>query len=143
MCETLAQYVFPALIAAVVSIVTLLLNRIWKRKDDKDDARREVMDKLEELDGKIDGVMSALDGHIAANDERDAVMCRVRIQRFSDEILHGVRHSKEHFDQLLLDISHYDAYCAANPEFPNQVTLSASSNIKSTYQRCLDEKSFL
>lgn len=143
MGEKIAQYVLPAAIAAFVSLVSLILPRIWKKKDDKADKHDELINRLDKLNGKVDGVQKALDKHISDDDERDAVLTRVRIQRFNDEILHGIRHSKEHFDQILLDISHYNCYCGANPNFENQVTLSASDNIKSVYQKCLKENTFL
>ena len=40
----------------------------------------------------------------ADDDEQWASLSRTHILRFGDEIRHGVIHSKEHFDQVLLDI---------------------------------------
>lgn len=75
--------------------------------------------------------------------QQTAKGCRVRILRFGDEILHDVRHSKEHFDQILLDITEYEKYCGEHPEFKNNMTALTTSRIKTTYEQCLEEHSFL
>lgn len=72
-----------------------------------------------------------------------ATTCRTRILRFGDEVLHKERHSKEHFDQILLDISEYERYCSTHPEFRNNVAVATIDKIKRTYQYCLDNDSFL
>ena len=75
--------------------------------------------------------------------ERAAKDCRVRILRFGDEIRHHVRHSKEHFDQILLDITEYEQYCKDHEDFVNGMTLLTTKLIKETYSRCLREDDFL
>ena len=40
--------------------------------------------------------------------QSEATTCRYRILRFNDEILHEQRHTKEHFDQILDDITRYE-----------------------------------
>lgn len=43
------------------------------------------------------------------------VQARIRILRFSDELRHNVNNidyfSKDHFDQVMIDIDIYEAYC--------------------------------
>lgn len=75
--------------------------------------------------------------------EDKAVNCRVRILRFSDEIYRNQKHSKEHFDQILEDITQYNLYCDCHPSFKNEMTIIASDTIIKTYRKCLDEHSFL
>ena len=77
------------------------------------------------------------------SDERAAKDCRVRILRFGDEILHDKRHSKEHFDQILQDITDYEQYCESHPNFKNNMTTMTTAHIKSTYGKCLQNHSFL
>lgn len=77
------------------------------------------------------------------DDEQWASLSRTHILRFGDEILHGVAHSKEHFDQILLDISKYENYCKTHPEYKNDVANATIKQIKNTYQYCLEHKSFL
>lgn len=77
------------------------------------------------------------------DDEQWASLSRSHILRFGDELLHGVAHSKEHFDQILLDISKYEKYCENHPEYLNNIANATIKQIKNTYQRCLEENSFL
>ena len=76
-------------------------------------------------------------------DERDAILCRSRILLFGDEILHEVRHSKEHFDQILLDISTYENYCDTHPTFENNQSVMTIQNIKDVYHDCMKKHDFL
>lgn len=77
------------------------------------------------------------------DDEQWASLSRSHILRFGDELLHGISHSKEHFDQILLDISKYEHYCDSHPEYLNNIANETIKLIKKTYQKCLDENNFL
>lgn len=77
------------------------------------------------------------------DDEQWALLSRSHILRFGDELLHGKAHSKEHFDQILLDITKYELYCESHPKFPNGQAVATIRHIKETYQKCLDENNFL
>ena len=72
-----------------------------------------------------------------------AVTSRYRILRFDDEILHEIKHSKEHFDQILLDIDVYEKFCEAHPDFKNNLAVMAIKHIKEIYAKCSRENSFL
>lgn len=76
-------------------------------------------------------------------DERDATLRRTHILHFNDEILHGIKHTKEHFDQILEDITDYNNYCDEHPKYENDKAGFAIGNIKRTYQKCMDNNSFL
>lgn len=75
--------------------------------------------------------------------EQRAIGCRVRILRFGDELLHDVRHTKEHFDQTLTDITFYENYCDTHPDFENDMTVITTQHIKAVYSECLKSHSFL
>lgn len=75
--------------------------------------------------------------------ENEATTCRYRILRFNDEILHEEKHSKEHFDQILEDISRYERFCNTHPEYENNKAVLAVKNIKRVYQTCSENNSFL
>ena len=91
---------------------------------------------IHELSGKVDRSEER-------QDERDAKMARTHILRFGDEVRIGARHSKESFDEVLADITAYEAYCQRHPEFPNNRTRAAEAFITETYDRCLRDNSFL
>lgn len=96
----------------------------------------ETLDRLDSLEKDIKEIKTK-------NEEHEATECRGAILRFGDEIRHGTRHSKEHFDQILLDISFYEHYCDTHTEYANNVALMTIEKIKDTYRKCMDEDSFL
>lgn len=96
----------------------------------------EVIAKVEKLSNDLQEVKDT-------EDERAAVDARVRILHFGDELYRNVRHSKEHFDQILSDITKYERYCREHPEFENDKAVITVQNIKAIYQRCLEEHDFL
>lgn len=76
-------------------------------------------------------------------DEKAMNDCRTRILLFNDEILHKKRHTKEHFDQILIDISDYELYCLKHPDFRNNIANLAINNVKKAYTTCSNEGTFL
>lgn len=75
--------------------------------------------------------------------ESEASNARYRILRFDDEIRHKVRHTEEHFNQILDDIDHYEQYCKDHTSYKNSKAVSAIENVKCTYKKCRRENSFL
>lgn len=96
-----------------------------------------------ELSKKIDAVNNHLEEMKIKNDENRATDCRYRILRFDDEIRHDERHTKEHFDQILEDITEYERYCDDHPEYSNNKAKMAIKNIKRIYEKCVNENTFL
>lgn len=95
----------------------------------------EVIQKVDKLEGDLRNLKDR-------SEEHEAKSCRIRILRFGDEIRHGVHHSKEHFDQILLDITEYENYCNDHPRFKNNMTVITTGVIMSTYQECFKENKF-
>ena len=75
-------------------------------------------------------------------DETRAIAARVRILRFGDELQEGRMHSKDTFDQTLLDIDNYERYCREHVEFKNHVTEATSAFIQEQYQERLRKHDF-
>lgn len=92
---------------------------------------------------KVDSLSADVQSLRNQTEEREAKAARSRILRFGDEIYQGTLHSKEHFDQVLDDITDYEQYCAAHPNFKNDMTILTVKKIKETYQTCLEKHSFL
>lgn len=103
---------------------------------------REVLGELRQTRSEVDALAKKVDAMEAADAERDAVNARVRILRFGDEVLHGVEHSKEHFDQTLLDITKYNEYCKAHPAFQNEMTVLTAQQIKRAYMSRWEKHDF-
>lgn len=103
----------------------------------------EVMEQVKDLNKKVERMEIDLNDARKADERRDIEQRRVRILRFGEELLRNIRHTKEHFDQILIDITVYENYCRKHPEFENDVTTETISHIKNVYQQCWNEHSFL
>ena len=97
---------------------------------------KEVIEKVEKLEQDVGAINDKVD-------ESGAKTARARILRFGDEIIHGVKHSKEHFDDVLDDITDYEKYCNDHPDFKNGKTGLTSALIKDTYKSCLKKHDFI
>lgn len=106
------------------------------------------------IDKRIDNVEKAIEeGFRDVNDQIADVRfdvqlervknARIRILRYSDEITTGVEHSKESFDQTLIDMDEYEDYCRLHPEFENNRTVLANQRIRGIYTKLLKENKFL
>ena len=97
---------------------------------------KDVIEKVDEIDKKVIGLEQK-------TDERNATLCRTHILRFGDETLHGVPHSYEHYQQIMIDIDTYEKYCGDHPNYKNNVAVQTIKHIKHMYQQHLEENSFL
>lgn len=96
-----------------------------------------------ELIEKVNNLEKQLEIVEAKHDESEAKAARVRILRFGDELYQGKRHSKEHFEDILADITEYDIYCREHPDFKNERTKVTESVILKQYRDCTENHSFL
>lgn len=103
----------------------------------------EVMDQIGKINEKIDRLETDIGNARMMDEQRDIEQRRVRILRFGEEILRNARHTKEHFDQILIDTTKYENYCRDHPDFQNDVTVETIQHIKSVYKKCWEEHSFL
>lgn len=123
--------------ATIIQISPIKINPwTWVAKAIGRAINAEVISKVDRLESDIQAVKVEVEEH-------EAKSARVRILRFGDELLHNVKHSQEHFNQILLDITEYEEYCTKHPEFRNNVTGITTKRIKATYEKCLEEHSFL
>ena len=104
-------------------------------------------EKIEEMYNlmfeKIEGIHTSMKSLETATHEGLALTWRYRILRFNDEVKQGIRHTEEHFTQILEDITNYNSYCDNHPEFPNDKAVFAIENIRRVYIQCLEEDDFL
>ena len=96
-----------------------------------------------EVIDKVDKLGKELADHKEKSEERHATLCRAHILRFGDEILHGIPHSKEGYDNILLDIDAYEEYCDKHPRYKNNVAIATINHIKKMYQKHMEEDTFL
>ena len=113
-----------------------LVESILDRKSWLKRLEAEMKDGFDRTDAKIEQISARFEEH-------KAIMARVRILRFSDDVRSGRHHSKESFHQVLSDIDAYEDYCALNPRFENNKTVIASKVIIDRYKEALDKNEFL
>lgn len=97
---------------------------------------REQKKNLESLSSKIGGIEDRIS-------ETDAKAARYRIIRFDDEVRHQVLHTKEHYDQIIIDIDTYESFCKDNEWFVNNQAHWAIANIRKRYEEHNVDNSFL
>lgn len=121
-----------------------------KQADKKEQEENEVVKAIREMRGDLKDVKQDI-GNVRhelqqVKDEAEegrVLERRIRILRFADEITHGTRHSRDHFQQLMEDGKIYKAYCKDHEDFPNGVTEPAIKLIEDTYYERLQKNDFL
>lgn len=105
---------------------------LFSRKD----KTKEIKAELKELKEEQQEGFKELNNKIDFN---AAVLARTHILRFNDEILNGVKHSREYWRQQLDDCDTYEEFCSENPDFKNSYTEIADKNIKTTFEKLMNE----
>lgn len=127
-----------ALVSGMFNLAVLLLNRRWQKRDRQND-------RTDALEGKLDDISDKLDGYMAVNDERNATQCRARILQFADELVNEPerRHTQGQFEHVLNDITEYNDYCAAHPDYKNKIAEKSAEIIEQVYKKCALEHKFI
>nr|DAN10582.1 MAG TPA: hypothetical protein [Caudoviricetes sp.] len=103
----------------------------------------EMLEKVKNIETGLSNIKQDVDGLKKEIKETNIVSCRTQFTRFGDELRHGEKHSKDHYDQTLLNITKYEQYCEAHKEFANDVTEATARLIKEDYQNRLETNDFL
>lgn len=106
------------------------------RHDNKHDKFKGVYEAIDALSKQVKAIADKAD-------ERNAVNSRVRILRFADEMMEGKKHSKDSWDQVMSDITDYEKYCEAHPDFRNGQTAATVEYLKKSYIERLEKHDFL
>ena len=121
----------------IVTVIIAIIgsNALWgfiqfllERKDKKKDRSQKILEAIQKINNKID--------------QRTAVGCRIRILKFMDEIIEGWEHSKDSYNQIMQDITHYHQYCEEHPQFLNHQTDATIERIKKDYEQRLTTNDF-
>lgn len=104
---------------------------------------KELRNKVDAQSHQINALSEKISNVQTEVNENAAMSSRYRILRFDDEIRHKVLHTKEHYDQIIVDIDIYEAFCKRNPDFRNNLAHKAIGNIKRMYDVHNDDNSFL
>lgn len=133
-----------------LTFVAVLLKRKWEKDDRKDEIMEELKktnDEIKKTNQKLDSFqtsfMAELEKDRKENAEYRAKQSRARILQFNDELIRGILHTKESFDDVIAEIDYYEDYCSSHPKFPNFKAVAAIENIKAVYKKRLQENDFL
>lgn len=118
--------------AGAMALLNAAVQRRWKKADLQDT-----------ILGKLEGIEKRMDKMEAEDAEREAKHARIRILRFGDECAHDVRHSREHFEQVIEDVDFYETYCRDHPGFKNNKAVLTIKIVKDTYQNRLRNNDFI
>ena len=130
------EAVYAALIALASAVIVKVLDRVFARKDKTQEA-------LSVISMKVDKTQSDLKKLSEEIEEDHALQSRQRIFCFSDDLIHGIDHSREYYDSVLQEITEYDYFCERHPGFRNSVTGQAAKNILRNYEEHMLKKDFL
>ena len=136
-------------VLSLVQIAPIKLNPLsWIARAFGRAINKDLYDKVDDLEKSIKVVADAQIEEKEAREEDKAIVSRVRILRFNDELLmsgkdEAPRHSKESFDQTLDDITFYEAYCEDHKHFKNDRANMAIKNIRRCYEKCCIDNDFL
>lgn len=100
-------------------------------------ANQELAKEIRAVATHVDEIDKRVQAKFKRDEELDIIDIRVRILKFGEEILQHRKHTKEHFEQAMLDIDKYEKYCEENPDFPNSITVSNIKLIKDVYYKCM------
>ena len=118
----------PAILAAVFSLITFFSNK-----------KSKLSDKIEELTKKQNEMENKYDYN-------QACQARTRILIFNNEIMRGVPHTKDYFDDIIENsIDVYERYYndPKHKNLKNGIARSAIKNIYRVYEEMIHNNSFL
>lgn len=104
---------------------------------------KNLMQRIEELSLNIEKTNKKVDDLNYQILKDNAIDARNRILRFGDEVSHKLNHSKDHFSQILGDITNYHKYCEDHPEFKNNITKLTVERIEDDYKQHEANQNFL
>lgn len=136
-----------AVIVAVLAIVGQIIVHKMQRKDTLTDSAadndKKILEKLQSIGEEMEELREAIEDCQEQLKEESVIQARIRILRFADEILLGRKHTKDHFDQVMDDITRYEFYCANHPDFPNNITIASTEIIKQNFKESFEKNDFL
>ena len=136
-----------AVIVAVLAIIGQIIVHKMQRKDTLTDSAadndKKILEKLQSIGEEMGELREAIEDCQEQLKEERVIQARIRILRFADEILLGRKHTKDHFDQVMDDITRYEFYCANHPDFPNNITIASTEIIKQNFKESFEKNDFL
>lgn len=104
---------------------------------------KDTKSELKTLNLEQEETRKRLDDHIAKGEERATDNLRSRILRFNNELVRGLGHTEEDYNEILEIIDKYEDYCRSHPGYKNNKCRHAIKNIERMYDEMLVTNGFL
>ena len=141
------EHITTIIVALIGGGFVGLIEFLIRRRDEKNDKTKEIVQKIDTLDAKVDMKFAELKGEMSAMKENEdfrwADNKRSHILKFDDELRTKQKHSLEYFDDILRDIDEYEDFCKEHDKYSNSKAVDAVEHIKKVYRECKDENSFI
>lgn len=124
--------------AAVIAPIIIAIfgsSGFWAYISSKRSKHDEILASVQNLERTLVKVSDKVDMIEKCNAETEAKNTRTRIVRFADEIRIGIRHSKDMYDQVLIDCDSYEDFCKRNDWFLNSIAEVSIRKIKEHYEQ--------
>lgn len=102
-----------------------------------------VMDEIKEVRTAQEETRKKLEEHIEESEERKADNWKSRVLRFNNELVRGVGHTEEDYNEILDIIGKYGRHCKTHPDYQNNKMPHAIKNIERVYDEMLRTNGFL
>ena len=103
----------------------------------------DVLQKLDAVNTELAETKKKLDEHVTMDDERNIDLHRAMILRFNTELIRGLKHTEEDFNEIMYNITCYERYCETHPDYPNNRAVRAIKNINRVYDELMKTGGFL
>lgn len=141
--DTVQTIVVAVISSGIVGSILVFVQFLITRHDKKAEKNSEVIKAIDALGEKVDKLEKKIDAVEEKGYERDAIQARIRILRCSDELRGDEKHTKEWFDQVMSDITIYEAYVSTHPNFKNGQAEATIQFFKNVYAERLEKRDFL
>lgn len=102
-----------------------------------------VMEEMKGLKTEQEETRKKLDAHIEEGEERKADNYRSQVLRFNNELVRGIGHTEEDYNEILNIIWKYEKYCENHSKYKNNKMPHAIKNIERMYDEMLRTNGFL
>lgn len=102
-----------------------------------------VMKEIKDIKAELEETKKKLDAHIEEGEERKANNYRSSVLHFNNELVRGLGHTEEDYDEILRVIWKYNEYCKTHPKYKNNKMPHAIKNVERMYDEMLQTNGFL
>ena len=135
------------LLAAVMTVIQVSKIEInpwsWLAKTIGNALNADVMDKIGEIQLAQEDTRKKLEEHIEESEEREAGNYKSRVLRFNNELVRGLGHTEEEYNEMFDVIWKYETHCKTHPNYKNNRMPHAIKNIERMYDVMLATNGFL